>query len=118
GAAYEAGSSSFPAHIVPSRDFAEDLADLLAVLEIAEAVVALDRGAQCLPLVFGVAAFDRVQHPPIVPDHHVGGLPVMPIGGEAIAQLVDFVAYLVIDRLEFGGLVMLDAHRHPRADMQ
>ena len=54
-------------------DFSIDLPDLLAVLEITEAIVALYRGSNGVALVLRVAAFDSMQHAVVVPDNHVGG---------------------------------------------
>ena len=55
------------------------LRDRRLTLEAAEAVVALDRGAVHAPAVGRLHPRHRVQHPPVVPDHHVGRLPLVEV---------------------------------------
>src|SRR6266403_1096798 len=100
------------------RNVAKNFTDLLAILKIAQTVIALDGGSQSLPLVLGITAFDRMHHPPIVPDDHVGRLPLVPIGTRAFTESVNGMADLVQESIAFRNFVVFDAHGHPRPDMQ
>ena len=74
----------------------------LCSLESAEAVVARDGRAVHAQRVFGRHSRHRVQQAPVVPDEHVGRLPVMEVA-EVLRRLDDLVAHCGEECVAVGG---------------
>src|SRR5580700_2703045 len=81
-------------------------------LEIAEPVIARNRGAMHLSRIYRTASAHRVEHPPVIPNHHIGRFPLMEIG---LSFGPNLLGNLLKQRIAFG---IFNTDRHPRRYVQ